>query len=168
MTAQAQTSAESAAPQEQMTAQVQTSAESAAPQEPVGPQAPAGDEETTAQVMVPMNAEGECDAVARVSQRDLTGCLASIRASGQQVVGGRGMLVSSIHGTRPKPTPNLWWREKEDTPTLSGRPWMLNSPSQNHPSLPITKISFTSSREFLEKPVHCHFWKSIACWKSEC
>lgn len=72
------------------TAQAQASAESTAPQEPAGPQAPAGAEETTAEDMVPMNAEGECEAVARISQRDLAGCLSCIRASGQQVVVGTG------------------------------------------------------------------------------
>ena len=47
---------------------------------------------------------------------------------------GRGMNVPPRHATRPKPTQNL--REQEDTPTLSGWPWMPNSPSQNHHPLP--------------------------------
>ena len=63
------------------TAQAKASAESAAPQE----------EASMIEEKVPMNADGECEAVARVIQRDLAGCLLCIRASGQQVVVGAGV-----------------------------------------------------------------------------
>ena len=64
----------------------QASAQSAAaPQEPA---AEAADE-------VPLNADGECEAVARLCERDLAGCLTCIRAGGRQVVmgwcGGEGV-----------------------------------------------------------------------------
>ena len=42
-------------------------------------------------VEVPMNADGECEAVSRLSQRDLAGCLVCIRASGHQVAMGGGV-----------------------------------------------------------------------------
>ena len=67
------------------TAQAKASAESAAPQEPAGVEA------TKIEGKVPMNADGECEAVFRVGQRDLAGCLSCIRASGQQVVVGAGV-----------------------------------------------------------------------------
>ena len=52
-----------------------------APQPDAQNQAP-GDTEGSVQ----LNAEGECEAVALLQQRDLAGCLACIRANGHQVV----------------------------------------------------------------------------------
>ena len=66
------------------TAEAKASAESAAPQEP------AAGEAVNIEVEVPMNADGECEAVSRLGQRDLAGCLTCIRASGHQVVIGGG------------------------------------------------------------------------------
>ena len=58
-------------------------------------QAPQPDAQTQAQGDtqggVQLNAEGECEAVALLQQRDLAGCLAVIRANGHQVVVVRGV-----------------------------------------------------------------------------
>ena len=72
------------------TAEAKASAESAAPQKP------AEGEAAESEVKVPMNADGECEAVSRLSQRDLVGCLTCIRASGHQVVMERDFLSVSI------------------------------------------------------------------------
>ena len=58
------------------TADVKASAESAASQ----------DDAAEIEDEVPLNANGECEAVSRLSQRDIAGCLACTRASGHQVV----------------------------------------------------------------------------------
>ena len=67
----------------------------AAPEEPPAGAASAESHQQD-EVEVPIHANGECEAVTRLDERDLSGCLTCIRASGHQVVMGGGMSVSIV------------------------------------------------------------------------